>query len=191
LTQGETILRDIDEALTQAKTVLIDTSFLQGEAELLLCSVITRSVFDAQKWRKKKGQTCPIVSVVLEEAPRVIGKDVLEKGMNVFGTIAREGRKFGVGLVAITQLPSLIPKDILANMNTKIIMGLEMSLERAAVVESSTQDISRYDREIASLAKGEALVSSTFTRFALPIRIPLFSTIVLPKQPRALPGVSK
>ena len=63
-----------------------------------------------------------VISIILEEAPRVLGKEVLEKGPNIFSTIAREGRKFRVGLIAITQLPSLIPREILANMNTKIIL---------------------------------------------------------------------
>jgi DNA helicase HerA-like ATPase len=83
-----------------------------------------------------------------------------------------------VGLVAITQLPSLIPKDILANMNTKIILGIEMATERQAVIESAAQDLSDDARAIASLDKGEAIITSNFTRFAIPIRIPLFSELI-------------
>ena len=116
----------------------------------------------------------PVISVVLEEAPRVLGTKVLEQGSNIFETLAREGRKFKVGLLAITQLPSEIPKSILANMNTKIILGLEMNAERQTVMESSSQDLTQDNRTIASLDKGEAIVSSTFTRFAVPIKIPLF-----------------
>ena len=116
----------------------------------------------------------PVISIVLEEAPRVLGKEVLEKGQNIFGTIAREGRKFKVGLFAITQLPSLIPREILANMNTKIILGVEMAAERQAIIESAAQDLSTDGRNIASLDKGEALVTSNFARFATPIKIPLF-----------------
>ena len=44
----------------------------------------------------------PVISIVLEEAPRVLGKEVLEAGPNIFSTIAREGREFKVGLTAIT-----------------------------------------------------------------------------------------
>ncbi|MEK6905071.1 MAG: ATP-binding protein, partial [Nanoarchaeota archaeon] len=120
----------------------------------------------------------PVVSIVLEEALRVLGKNVLEQGSNVFDTIAREGRKFKVGLIAITQLPSEIPKPILANMNTKIILGIEMGSERQAVIESSPQDLSQDNRNIASLDKGEALVTSVFTKFAVPIKVPLFSEFV-------------
>jgi DNA helicase HerA-like ATPase len=117
----------------------------------------------------------PVISIFLEEAPRVLGRDALQSGTNVFETIAREGRKFHIGLTAITQLPSLIPREILANMNTKIILGLEMSAERQAIIDSASQDLSSDSRAIAALDKGEAIVSSTFARFAIPLKIPLFS----------------
>ena len=125
----------------------------------------------------------PVISILLEEAARVLGKETLERGSNVFGSIAREGRKFKVGLIAITQLPSLIPRDILANMNTKIILGVEMKPERQALIESAAQDLSSDDRQIASLDKGEAIVTSNFARFATPIYVPLFSDIVKEEKP--------
>ena len=53
-----------------------------------------------------------------------------------------------------------------------------MGTERQAVTESSAQDLSKDQRTIASLDKGEALVSSTFTRFAVPIKIPFFPDFV-------------
>jgi len=105
----------------------------------------------------------------------VIGKDVLERGSNVFASIAREGRKFKIGLVAITQLPSLIPKPILANLNTKIILGIELRPERQAVIESAAQDLSDNDRAIASLDRGEAIVTSCFVPFAVPLKIPFLA----------------
>ena len=160
--------------------VIIDTSYFSGSIEILIGSLITAEVFEKYKYYKKSGQLQdkPVISVVLEEAPRVLGKKVLEQGTNIFDTLAREGRKFKVGLVAITQLPSEIPKNILANMNTKIILGIEMNSERQAVMESSPQDLSQDNRNIAALDKGEALVTSTFTRFAVPIKIPLFKHFV-------------
>jgi hypothetical protein len=116
----------------------------------------------------------PVISIVLEEAPRVLGKEVLERGSNIFSSIAREGRKFNVGLIAITQLPSLIPREILANMNTKIILGTEMLNERQAIIESASQDLSSDSRNIAALDKGECIISSNFSKFAIPIKIPFF-----------------
>ena len=63
-------------------------------------------------------------------------------------------------------------------MNKKKILGLEMNTERQAVIESSPQDLSQDSRNIAALDKGEAIVTSTFTRFAVPVKVPLFSEFV-------------
>ncbi len=177
---GENTVSEICQDLEQGKMVIVDTSYFSGAVEILVGSLVTNEIFEKYKYYKRIGQLDdkPVVSVVLEEALRVLGKNVLEQGSNVFDTIAREGRKFKVGLIAITQLPSEIPKPILANMNTKIILGIEMNSERQAVIESSPQDLSQDNRNIASLDKGEALVTSVFTKFAVPIKVPLFSEFV-------------
>ena len=59
-------------------------------------------------------------------------------------------------------------------MNTKIILGMEMAPERQSIIESAAQDLSTDSRAIASLDKGEAIISSNFARFAIPVRIPFF-----------------
>ncbi len=173
---GETTIGDICEELEKGGTVIVDTSNFSGQAELLIGSLVTSEALRRYKKYKVTGEldTKPVISVVLEEAPRVLGKEVLEKGSNIFSTIAREGRKFRIGIVAITQMPSLIPRVILANMNTKIILGTEMNTERQAIIESASQDLSADGRAIASLDKGEAIISSNFARFALPIKVPFF-----------------
>ncbi|MBD3204161.1 DUF87 domain-containing protein [Candidatus Woesearchaeota archaeon] len=177
---GETTIKDICNELESGRVVVVDTSNFPGAQELLIGSLITTQVFHRYKHYKNKGDLLekPVISILLEEAPRVLGKEVLESGPNIFSTIAREGRKFRVGLCAITQLPSLIPRQILANINTKIIMGIEMSAERQAIIDSAAQDLSSDSRAIASLDKGEAIITSNFTKFAMPVKIPLFSEYV-------------
>ena len=180
LTAGINTIPDICKELEDGKTVIIDTSSFSGAVEILVGSLVTTELFHNYKYYKMNGNLDrkPVISIILEEAPRVLGKEALEHGHNIFSTIAREGRKFKVGLTAITQLPSLIPRDILANMNTKIILGIEMKPERTAIIESASQDLSDDDRTIASLDIGEALVSSNFAKFAIPVRIPDFEETV-------------
>lgn len=177
---NEQILHDIFNALTQGRTVIIDTSLFGGAEEIFIASIIVEHIFNQYKRLKFKDQlqNQPIITIVIEEAPRVIGKKVLEKIDNVFGKIAREGRKFQIGLIAITQLPSIIEREILANINTKIILGNEMGPERRAIIESAAQDLSDDFQSIGSLDKGEAIVTSNFTKFAIPIKIPLFEDII-------------
>jgi len=176
---GQSTIQNIITELHLAKTVIIDTSTLSGPAELLVGSILAHEILHYnKKVPTKQLYQQPVISLVIEEAPRVLGKDVLEHGPNIFATIAREGRKFHVGITAITQLPSLIPREILANMNTKIILGTELKQERQALIESSAQDLSAEDRLIASLDKGEAIITSTFVLFATPISIPPFEETV-------------
>lgn len=173
---GTTTVADIARELEKANTVVIDTSSFDGPLEILIGSVLASEVLRRYRRHKRDGSLAnkPIISILLEEAPRVLGEEVLKRGANIFSTIAREGRKFGVGLIAITQLPSLIPRQIRANMNTKIILGLEMRPERQAIIDSAAQDLSSDDRAIAGLDRGEAIITSNFATFAIPIRIPLF-----------------
>lgn len=175
---GLSTVQDIVTALENEKIVIIDSSKLSDFEELFIGSIISSNIFNKYKnYNSKELKDKPVISIVIEEAPRVLGQDTIGGG-NIYGTIAREGRKFKIGLIAITQLSSVIPRPILANMNTKIILGNEMSPERSAIINSASQDLSDDDRIIASLDKGEAIISSVFTRFAIPIYTPEFEKYV-------------
>jgi len=180
LTAGASTVDDIVRALEKCQIVVVDTSRLGEEAELLIGSIVASKIFYNYKKTKGKGalDEKPPVGIVIEEAPRVLAQDKIEQGDNIYSRIAREGRKFKVGLIAITQLASVIPTTVLTNMNTKIILGNEMASERSAIINSAAQDLSDEDRTIASLDKGEAIVSSIFAKFALPIYTPLFEEVV-------------
>jgi DNA helicase HerA-like ATPase len=179
-TAGESTIKSIVDGLEDGQIVIIDTSQIGDEAELLIGSMVANEAFTKYQNYKAEGilsEKVPI-SIVIEEAPRVLGSDKLAFGDNIYSKIAREGRKFKIGLQAITQLTSVIPRDILTNMNTKIILGNEMATERRAIIDSAAQDLSDDDRTIASLDKGEGIITSIFTKFAVPIQIPLFEDLV-------------
>ena len=173
---GQTTVSEIVRNLEEGCVVIVDTSLFNGAQEILVGSVLATELYQRYRRYKSEGVLSqkPVVSVVLEEAPRVLGKEIIEEGTNIFKTIAREGRKFGVGICALTQLPSLIPRQILANMNTKVIFGLEMGPERDAIIMCASHDLSKNSRQIASLNRGEAIISSTFSPFALPIAVSPF-----------------
>ncbi len=179
-TKGASTVQDIVHDMESGKIVVLDTSQLNSAAELVVGNIVATSLLEKYKYYKTQGTLSqkPVTSIVIEEAPRVIGEDVLaSKNDNIYATIAREGRKFQVGLVAVTQLASVIPKSILANMNTKIILGNEMKQEREALIASASQDLSSDDKNIASLDRGEAIITSIFVPFAIPIKVPKFEDL--------------
>lgn len=176
-TMGESTVRDIADFIEQGKIVLIDGSSISDDTGLVIISAVMREIFHRYEGYRDEGllPSKPLAGVVLEEAPRVLGEAY---GGNIFGRITREGRKFKIGLIAVTQMVSVIPNEILANIGTKIIMGNEMAMERRRLIESAAQDLSVYDQLIAGLDKGEAIVSSIFSKFPVPIYTPLFENLV-------------
>ncbi len=179
--KGSSIFELIQESCILGKIIIIDTSMLGSEAEKLVSSAIVRRVFNFYRKSKQANPEAfnnyPELLVIFEEAPRVLGIDALSHGSNVFEKIAREGRKFKVGLCAITQMPSLIPKEILSQMNTKVILGMPSHSDRAAVIESSSQNISDEGAEIQILDKGEAIITSPFIDFPMPVKVFNFDEI--------------
>jgi DNA helicase HerA-like ATPase len=173
---GKKFLDDVQGHLESGRKVIIDTSRLDHQAELLVGSMLASKAYFTYKGYKAENRLheCPVLSFVVEEAPRVLGTEE----RTIFGTIAREGRKFRIGITAITQLCSLIKREILANLNTKIILGNEMDQERRAIIASASQDLSADYKLLGALDRGEALVSSVFTKFAIPVQIPLFDDVV-------------
>ncbi|MCL4332312.1 MAG: hypothetical protein M1162_02185 [Candidatus Thermoplasmatota archaeon] len=174
---GTSTINSIISALESGKTVILDTSRIGDEAELLIGSMVSTEIF--ARYRNYKGEGVlerkPPVSVLIEEAPRVLSEEKIQEEDNVFASIAREGRKFRIGLIAVTQIVSVIPKTILTNLNTKIILGMEMAMERRILLDSCSNDMSLEDQAVASLDRGEAVVSSIFTKFGIPIYTPLFT----------------
>lgn len=181
--RGETTLSTILRNLEEGKKIIMDTSLFSDQVELLIGSMILNEALNRYKKHKQDGvlEMKPLINVVIEEAPRVLGGAVMNVGSNIYSDIAREGRKFKIGLTAITQLTSVIPRSILANLNTKIILGNELMHEREAIINSAAQDLSQDDQNIASLDIGEAIISSNFTRFAVPVKVPLFEDYVKDK----------
>ncbi len=173
---GETTVADMADMMEQGRVVLIDGSSIPDDAGLIIAGAVMRTLFGRYESYRDRGelQAKPQVGVVLEEAPRILDE---AKTGSIFGRIAREGRKFKIGLIAVTQMVSVIPTEILANIGTKVIMGSELALERKRLIESASQDLTAYDQLIAGLDKGEAIVSSIFSKFPVPIQVPLFEEV--------------
>ena len=162
-------LANILANLQKGKVVLVDIPRMSDRSELFLLSVISRYILDEYKKDEKEGQESrKNCLITIEEAQRVLGA-----GSNTsrFESIAREGRKFGVGLCAITQQPKLIDKQLLSQFNTLVVMGLGDRNDRMQLEESAKQDLSSMDIEIQTLEKGEAVVSTLNIPFPVPARI--------------------
>ncbi len=171
---GSDFLDRVFEEVESRKVVVVDTSNLSEDAELLVGNMVAYMILDRHMRMKQENRPLTPVGFVLEEAPRVLGVDAPE---NAYMKLAREGRKFGIGLVAVTQLISVIPEEILANMNTKIYLGMASGKERRAAIDNALHDLSEEEDELLRLDVGEAIVTSTSLGFPVPIRIPFIDEI--------------
>ncbi|MBI5000484.1 MAG: ATP-binding protein [Euryarchaeota archaeon] len=162
--------RTVIDALKSAKVVLVDTGSMPEHEELLVSTVLARAVLENYQRvyeRPEDFKFLPPALITMEEAQRVLGTS---KG-TIFSRIAREGRKFKVGLCAISQQPKLIDNQVISQFNTLFILGLADKRDRDILRDASKQDISDLENEIQTLMVGEALVTSPFVPFALPLAV--------------------
>ncbi|MGH9075592.1 MAG: ATP-binding protein, partial [Acidimicrobiales bacterium] len=185
---GAAVLRDLQDG----RVVLVDVSGLGSTEEVLVASFLTRRVLEAWSGAYLDDPAghdrLPVVAVVLEEAQRVLGASK-DRESNVFPRLAREGRKFKVGLCAITQQPKLLDDELLSQLNTFFILGLADEKDRAILRGSSKQDLSALGPEIQTLMPGECLLVNLAAPFAVPAKIDLYDdhvrAVAPPPPPRA------
>jgi DNA helicase HerA-like ATPase len=172
------ITNQVISCLHAGKVVLVDTSNMFEAEELLVSTVLARAIFERNKSSygdKEKFDSIPPLLIAMEEAQRVLSQS---KG-TIFAQIAREGRKFKVGLCAVSQQPKLINEEIISQFNTLFILGLADKRDRDILRNSAKQDISMLDNEIQMLMPGEALIASPFTPFAVPVKIHLYEDYLM------------
>jgi hypothetical protein len=182
--------RRILDELLEGKVVLVDVSGLGGTEEVLVASFLTRRVIE--EWQgaflenPERHKTLPVVAVALEEAQRVLSANK-DRESNVFPRVAREGRKFGVGLLAVTQQPKLLDDELLSQFNTFFVLGLADEKDRNILRSSAKQDLSSLGPEIQTLMPGECLVVNLEAPFAVPALVHLYDDVVRSTPPAPAP----
>jgi DNA helicase HerA-like ATPase len=176
-TSQSSLSERIVQELTDGYSVLVETSGISSMEEILVASVITRRLLDTYSNLYLEDRPAfaalPPTVVALEEAQRVLSR-VKRSDQNVFPRLAREGRKFKVGLCAVSQQPKLIDDELLSQFNTFFILGLADEKDRNILRGSSKQDIKDLGPEIQTLMPGEAIVTNLEAPFALPARVYLY-----------------
>ncbi|MDY7082816.1 MAG: ATP-binding protein, partial [Halobacteria archaeon] len=99
------------------------------------------------------------VTIVVEEAHNFAPADRELKTRGLLQEISREGRKFGVGLVIITQRPSRLDEDVLSQCNSSIIMKVRNALDQETIersVEAAGEDLMK---DLPGLTVGQAILA--------------------------------
>ena len=183
---GRSIVGDLEAG----RVVLVDASGLGSTEEVLVASWLARTVMD--RWSTaylddpEVHERLPVVSIVLEEAQRVLSSSS-DRESNVFPRVAREGRKFKVGVTAITQQPKLLDAELLSQFNTFFVLGLADERDRNILKSSAKQDLSASTSEIQTLMPGECLIVNLEAPFAVPAKVDLWDDVVRVATPPPAP----
>ncbi|BAA30028.1 DNA double-strand break repair helicase HerA [Pyrococcus horikoshii] len=98
------------------------------------------------------------ILIIVEEAHIFAPQGEQSDASKIMSRIAREGRKFGVGLGVVSQRPSRLNEDVLSQMNTKIILRIVNPKDQEHVLRASEQLSKDLMEDIAGLGKGEAVI---------------------------------
>ena len=169
---SDPLTRVVDEWLGGDKPVsVLDFSGVPGEATDLAVGAILQILFELAVRSREDGIGRPRpVLIVLEEAHRYLGEGLTVRlAREAANRIAREGRKYGVGLALVTQRPSELPPTALSQCGTVIALRLTNGTDQGTVKSALPDSVAGLADVLPSLRTGEAIVSGEAV--TLPTRV--------------------
>lgn len=152
---------------SEGAVTVIDLSLVPAELTHIITSVIARMVLESlQRYRKiHLGKTLP-TTIVMEEAHTFIKRynndnenaTASEMCAKVFEKIAREGRKFGLGLVLSSQRPSELSPTVLSQCNSFLLHRLSNDRDQELVNKLVPDNLRGLLRELPSLPSQNAIL---------------------------------
>lgn len=156
-----------DNQASNGTVTVIDLSLVPAEVVHIVTAVIARMTLEAlQRYRKlNQGKTLPTV-LVMEEAHTFIKryKDDAENQnaaaicCQVFEKIAREGRKFGLGLVLSSQRPSELSPTVLSQCNSFLLHRISNDRDQELVHKLVPDNLRGLLRDLPSLPSRHAIL---------------------------------
>lgn len=166
-----------DEPHTKIK--IIDISGLPNEVAGPLTASIARLLFQYKLAQNREGRERDPILLVCEEAHRYVpdrGEAQYAVAQDAIRRIAREGRKYGLGLMLISQRPADVEGTVISQCNSWIVLRLSNSQDQQHVKRFLPESLSNMTSVLSSLPRQEALFVGEAA--ALPARIKIRS---LPK----------
>jgi hypothetical protein len=139
---------------------IIDFSEVPSDILPLIIGLVARLVFSIQQWTEKDKRH-PI-ALLCDEAHLYIPENheagVLDAGLQSFERIAKEGRKYGVGLTVISQRPAEVNHTVLSQCNNFVAMRLTNAEDQAVIRRLLPDTLGGFADLLPVLDIGEALV---------------------------------
>lgn len=154
---------------------ILDLSGVPSAVQGRLIGGILNIVYEALFWgreTKEGGRQRPLL-IVMEEAHRYLGREEGGAAAVMAQRIVKEGRKFGIGAMIVSQRPSEIDETILSQCGTFFAMRLTNAGDRAKVQAALPDSLSGLIDSLPVLRTGEAIITGEAAHLPIRCRINL------------------
>ncbi len=149
------------------------SSIDESGADAVVSHYLRRILHERKLWKngeRTNGYPSPVITVI-EEAHVLIPKDSNTLTKYWASRIAREGRKFGIGLVLVSQRPKGLDPNVLSQTNNKIILRIVEPTDQKYVREASEQLSEDLLELLPDLNPGEAIVIGSMVKIPALVKI--------------------
>lgn len=139
---------------------IIDISGLPNEVAGPLSAMLARLLFQYKLYQTPEERKKDPVLLVCEEAHRYVpdrGEAQYAAAQSAVRRIAREGRKYGLGLMLVSQRPADLESTVIAQCGTWLVLRLTNSADQAHVARFLPDGLAGMTRVLSALAQREAL----------------------------------
>lgn len=151
----------VSQFLTNATTVqIVDLSGVPNEVAGVASAAISRVIFQLKVWQSESERQNSPVLLVCEEAHRYVpnrGEAQYEAAQSAIRRIAKEGRKYGVGLLLVSQRPSEVETTVLSQCNSWIVLRITNDADREHVRSVLPDSMSGLTKMLSGLRRQEAI----------------------------------
>lgn len=161
----------------EERLTILDLSNVPFEVMDITVGLITRFIYDSMFWGRfveNTGRNRPIL-IAYEEAHSYLGKNGTFYARDAVERIFKEGRKFGVGAMVISQRPSELSETILAQVGTFIALRLTNSADQSIVKSMAPDNMNSLINLLPSLRIGEAVIVGEAINIPSRVKLPLQS----------------
>lgn len=153
---------------------ILDLSAIPSEIMQTISGCILKIVYDALYWGQNTlvgGKKQPLF-IVLDEAHAYLKAGEESISSRTVQAIAKEGRKYGVGMLLVTQRPSELDETVLSQCGSIIALRMTNTRDKGHVSSAMQDELREMADVLSSLRTGEAIVSGEAVR--IPSRVKFF-----------------
>lgn len=147
------------------KIKVIDLSEVPSDMLHIIIGIVTRLVYEVQFWMSPKtDETRHPIAFICDEAHLYMPRDttklkaVENKSLEIFEKISKEGRKYGVSLVIVSQRPAELNSTIISQCNNIISLKITNDRDKSAVATMLTDSLVGLVETLSNLDVGECIV---------------------------------